>query len=60
MRSSEFFFEATYQYQIAPWWNLQPDFQYIVRPSGGIVNPLNPDHLIQNEAIIGVRTTITF
>lgn len=60
IRTTEFFLEATYQYQIAPWWNLQPDFQYIFKPSGGIVNPLIPDQLVHDEAIFGVRTTITF
>ena len=60
VRSVETFIEATYQYQVAPWWNLQPDFQYIFRPSGGIVNPVNPSQLVHDEAVYGLRTTITF
>ena len=59
-RRVETFIEATYQYQIAPWWNLQPDFQYLFRPSGGIVNPLIPNQIVHDEAVFGVRTTITF
>ena len=60
VRSVETFLEATYQYQIAAWWNLQPDVQYIFRPSGGIVNPNNPNELVHDEAVFGLRTTITF
>ena len=60
IRSVETFIEATYQYQIAPWWNLQPDFQYIFRPSGGIVDPTNVNRIVRDEAVFGVRTTITF
>ena len=28
--------EATYQYQVAPWWILQPDAQYVINPGAGI------------------------
>lgn len=31
----EFVIEATYSIQIAPWWVIQPDLQYISRPGGG-------------------------
>jgi porin len=60
IRSSETFIEATYQIYLAPWWQLQPDFQYIFNPGGGIVDPLNPTKLIGDEAVFGARTTITF
>ncbi|MGH6677246.1 MAG: carbohydrate porin, partial [Xanthobacteraceae bacterium] len=60
IRSSETFIEAFYQIQFAPWWQLQPDFQYIFNPGGGIVNPLNPTQLVRDEAVLGVRTTISF
>ncbi|TAN00754.1 MAG: carbohydrate porin [Rhodanobacteraceae bacterium] len=59
-RSAETITEATYQYQVAPWWQLQADFQYVFRPAGGIPNPENPSQRIGNEAIVGVRTTVTF
>jgi len=59
-RSAETIIEATYQYQVAPWWQLQADFQYAFRPAGGIPDPENPSQRIGNEAIIGVRTTIAF
>ena len=60
VRTVETFFEVTYQAQIAPWWQVQPDFQYFLRPSGGIPNPLQPDQLIGNEAVFGLRTVVTF
>lgn len=56
----ETFLEATYQYQIAPWWLVQPDFQYFFNPGGGIPNPLDPTRRIANEAVFGLRTVITF
>jgi porin len=60
IRSSETFVEATYQYQVNQWWQLQPDVQYVMNPGGGIVNPNNPSEKIKNELIIGVRANITF
>ncbi|MFC0397873.1 carbohydrate porin [Paraburkholderia rhizosphaerae] len=59
-RTAETVIEATYQYQIAPWWQLQGDAQYFFRPSGGIPNPDNPAERIGNAFVIGVRTTLTF
>ncbi len=60
IRSSEHFIEVTYQWQIAPWWIVQPDIQYIFNPGGGLSNPLNPTERIGNELVLGLRTTITF
>jgi porin len=60
VRGSETFIEVTYQYQIAPWWQMQPDFQYIFMPSGGIPDPLDPGRRIGNEAVFGLRTNVTF
>ena len=60
VRSSETFVELTYQYAVAPWWQVQPDFQYVWTPGGGISNPLVPAKRIGNEAIFGVRTSIVF
>lgn len=60
VRGSESFIEVTYQAQLAPWLAVQPDFQYVFTPSGGIPNPLDPAARIENEAIFGVRTNITF
>jgi porin len=60
VRSTETFLEATYQYQVMPWWQIQPDVQYVFNPGGGIVNPNNPTQRIKNEWVIGLRTNITF
>ena len=60
IRSSESFIELTYQAQIAPWLVIQPDFQYVWTPGGGIQNPQKPAKRIGNEAIFGVRTNVTF
>ena len=44
--------EATYQIQLTHWWNLQPDFQYIVTPGG--------EQGAHNATVLGLRTTINF
>lgn len=59
-RSAETVLEATYQYQVAPWWQVQADFQYLLRPAGGIPDPQNATRRVGDEAIVGVRTTIAF
>jgi len=60
IRSSESFIEVTYQYQAAPWWTLQPDFQYVFNPGGGARNPRRPDQRVGNAAVFGLRTNIVF
>jgi len=59
-RSAETILEATYQYQVAPWWQLQADLQYAFRPAGGIPNPANPSERVHDEAVVGVRTVVNF
>ncbi len=60
IRSSESFIEVTYQAQLAPWLVLQPDFQYVFTPNGGIQDPIDPSQRIGNEAVFGIRTNVTF
>jgi porin len=60
VRSSESFIELTYQAQVAPWWLVQPDLQYVFNPGGGIPNPNVPGARIKNEFVLGLRTNITF
>ena len=60
IRSSETFLEFTYQWQVHPWWQIQPDLQYVWNPGGGIVDPDAPSRRIRNEIVIGVRTNILF
>lgn len=59
-RSSEKFIELTYQYQVKPWLQIQPDIQYVINPGGGINNPFDPGKRIKNELVIGLRTNISF
>ena len=63
VRSTESFIELTYQAQVSPWWTIQPDFQYVFTPGGGVQNPDAPADVnarMHNEAVLGVRTGITF
>jgi porin len=45
---------------VRPWWQIQPDIQYIFNPGGGIANPDNPDARVKNELVLGVRTNVLF
>lgn len=60
VRGGETFVELTYQYQATPWWQIQPDLQYVFNPGGGLANPNNPTQRIGNELVLGVRTNILF
>ncbi len=60
IRSTETFIEVTYQCQVTPWWQLQPDFQYFIRPGGGIPDPNNPSSRVGDEAVFGLRSMVTF
>ncbi len=60
IQSGETFVEATYQYQVKPWLQLQPDVQYVFRPGGGIPNPSEPTQRVNNELVMGLRANITF
>jgi porin len=59
-RNGETVLEITYQYQLTPAVILQPDFQYVFNPGGGLANPNNPDQQIKDEAVIGLRVNLTF
>jgi porin len=59
-RGSESFLEVTYQYQVAPWFQLQPDLQYVFMPGGGVANPNAPTQRVGNELVLGLRTNIVF
>ncbi len=61
VRSQEVVFELSYAAQLAPWWILQPDLQYIVRPGGNVANPNDPNGAaIKNAFVAGLRSTIKF
>ena len=59
VQTGETYMEVTYQYQVTPWWQIQPDFQYVFNPGGGTPLP-NSTQKIGDEAVIGVRTNILF
>lgn len=58
VRGSETFLEATYQMQLRPWLQIQPDIQFVMNPGAGVVNPNNPNHRIGNETVFGIRSII--
>lgn len=60
VRTSETFLEATYQYAITPWWQLQADIQYVFHPGAGVLNQYNGVDPVKNELVIGLRTNIAF
>jgi porin len=61
IRSHELVLEASYTIQVAPWWTIQPDLQYIVHPGGNVPDPFSIDNRPVKDAFLGaVRTTIKF
>lgn len=59
-RTAETFIEITYQAQLVPWWQVQPDIQYVINPSGGTLDPLQAGRRVGNELVLGLRTVVTF
>ncbi|MFE1597954.1 carbohydrate porin [Methylobacterium sp. ID0610] len=60
-RSAEAVLEATYQAVLGPGITLQPDIQYVFKPSGGVRNPRDPDlGRVKNAAVFGLRATIRY
>jgi porin len=55
----EALFEICYTAQLKPGWTLEPDFQYILQPGGGIPQP-GGKGTVPNAAVWGIRTTINF
>jgi porin len=60
VRGGETFVELTYQYQVKPWWQLQPDLQVVFNPGGGIGDPDEPTARVKDEVVLGLRTNILF
>ena len=61
-RDYETVLEATYQVNIAPWWTLQPDLQFVFHPGGHVAAPAPapPTQPISNALVLGLRSAITF
>jgi len=62
VRDFESVFEMSYSAQITPNWSLQPIFEYVFHPGGGVVNPSDPTQTqrIKDAAVFGLRTTVTY
>ena len=61
IRSREMLVEATYQAEVVPGFTLQPDVQYVMRPGGGIPDPLSPDGApIRDALVLGLRATVQY
>ncbi|HXN88482.1 MAG TPA: carbohydrate porin [Methylocella sp.] len=61
LRNYELVVELTYQARIVAGWTIQPDFQYIFHPGGGVIDPLNPFvGRIPDAAVFALRTAISF
>ena len=58
-RNYEALIEICYTYQIKPGWTVQPDFQYFFQP-GGNVPDADGNGAVENAAVLGARTTISF
>jgi porin len=58
-RTSETFLEATYSYAVTPWFQVQPDLQYVFNPGGGIPNAAGTGK-VGNETVLGLRSNILF
>jgi porin len=59
IRNHETLLEISYTAEIRPGWTLQPDFQYIWQPGGGVPNP-SGNGTVENAAVLGARTTLNF
>jgi len=60
IQSSEVVLEVTYQAPITPWLTMQPYFQYVFHPGGGVPQANDPTQALKNAAIFGLRGTLTF
>lgn len=62
VRDFEAVFETTYLYEVRSNWTMQPVFQYVVHPGGGIADPFDPTQTrrIKDATVIGVRSTFVY
>ena len=51
-RGNEFVIELTYEAQLTPWFEIQPDIQYMIQPGGSTATP--------NAFVLGLSATIDF
>jgi porin len=60
IRDYEMQVELDYSAQIAPWWTLQVDLQHIRHPGGRVPDPSNPNLIVKDALVAGVRSTMRF
>jgi porin len=62
IRDYEMTVSLAYQAQIMPGWTVQPEFQYIIHPSGNVADPnaAVPGTPIKNAAVFALRSTIKY
>ncbi|QCE34735.1 carbohydrate porin [Acetobacteraceae bacterium] len=61
MQSTENHLELTYQAMVTPWFNIQPDFQYVWRPSGGVQDyAAKTLERVGDEAVFGLHADLKF
>ncbi|AHB48352.1 porin [Hyphomicrobium nitrativorans NL23] len=60
VRTGETVLELSYAMQVAPWWVVQPDIQYIIRPGGGDPHPDDGMRRMENAFVLGVRSEMNF
>jgi porin len=59
VRSQEVVLELSYLVQVTPhWMTLQPDLQYIINPSGGVLNGNGSPR--RDALVLGLRSKLTF
>ena len=58
-RNNETVLEATYLFQVAPWWRLQADAQLVINPGAGIPSGASSNPL-KDSLVLGMRATIAF
>jgi porin len=60
VRDKEFLIDLDYSLQLAPWWTVQAEGQYIFHPGGNVPNPLDPTRTIADAFVGFLRSTIKF
>jgi len=52
--------ELSYQAQVASWWIVQPDLQWVIHPGGRVLNLSDPRaNLGEDAVVLGLRTAIS-
>jgi porin len=62
VRDFETVLEVTYKTQLAPWWSVQPDLQFIFHPGANIARPNDPNgtQAMPNAIVLGIRSAVVF